>query len=242
MSETFTKVNAVRILVVDDNLDLGQGLAEILRDEGHEVHFAESGEKALDLTGAAKFDLVIMDFRLPDMNGFEAIRGIREHQRETPVLVMSGYRLEQMFGEIAEGDVRVVRGEASADKLRIDRGDGRGITVWISPAGLAPEKLQAVAELSEKRVCVQDKTNVEQAEAFCEVVLLAVRDRLLESLADYTASPAYAAGRDLLLAVDETACGEACDVLRSMHVTGCFFKPFQMEHLLERVDAIAQTI
>ena len=231
----------MRILVVDDNVDLGQGLAEILRDEGHEVHFADSGAKALECAGAAKLDLVIMDFKLPDMNGFSAIRGIRQLQHETPVLVMSGYRLEQMFSEISEGEVSIVRGAPENVPFDLSTPVARRITVWVDPDGLASETLEQVASLSTRRVCVMNSHDAAEADDNCELVILAVRENLLEALADYTASAAYAAGRELLLALDERACGEACDALRSMRVTGCFFKPFQMEQLVARVDALAQT-
>ena len=54
-----------RILIVDDNIDFGFSLGEILKDEGYEVVNAGSGEEALEIFQDALFDLVLLDMKLP---------------------------------------------------------------------------------------------------------------------------------------------------------------------------------
>jgi len=68
---------AANILVVDDEVAVAEMMADILADEGHEVEIAHSGSQALDLIATRRFDLVLSDLRMPDLDGpamFDAIR------------------------------------------------------------------------------------------------------------------------------------------------------------------------
>ena len=60
-----------RILVVEDDLNTLSGLVQILKDEGYDVKGAETGKKALKILSQEQFDLLLTDFRLPDINGLE---------------------------------------------------------------------------------------------------------------------------------------------------------------------------
>src|SRR5579885_2004373 len=66
-----------RVLVVDDDEAIRSLLAEVLRDEGYEVLEAGNGIDAVDVARAEHPDLVIMDLRMPRMNGVEAIKALR---------------------------------------------------------------------------------------------------------------------------------------------------------------------
>jgi PAS domain S-box-containing protein len=63
------KVPPMRILVVDDEVELGQTLADILAPDGHQTMLAENGKKALELLKDRDFDLIISDLRMPIMDG-----------------------------------------------------------------------------------------------------------------------------------------------------------------------------
>jgi len=66
-----------RILVVDDNVDHAESLAALLRLEGHEVHTAYDGQKAIDVFSAVHPEAVLLDIGMPGMNGYETARRIR---------------------------------------------------------------------------------------------------------------------------------------------------------------------
>ena len=66
-----------RVLVVDDNTDAAELLADLLRDRGYEVDVADSGPLALRAAAASRPDIAILDIGLPDMNGFELARALR---------------------------------------------------------------------------------------------------------------------------------------------------------------------
>lgn len=89
--ETTSKADC--ILVVDDIPDNHFLLQTVLEDEGYIVEVADSGLKALDKIVAKPPDLVLLDVMMPEMNGFEVTRRIRQNLALPfiPVLLVTGY-------------------------------------------------------------------------------------------------------------------------------------------------------
>ncbi|MEE9167773.1 MAG: sigma-54 dependent transcriptional regulator [Candidatus Neomarinimicrobiota bacterium] len=81
----------MRILVVDDEKNIRRTLTDILVDEGYDVVSADSGEKALDILSREWVDLVILDVKLPGMDGIQVFRETKEIQAELDVLMISGH-------------------------------------------------------------------------------------------------------------------------------------------------------
>lgn len=81
-------MQALRILVVDDEEDILEIFRAVLEEEGHHVTTAESGEAALAALGAGTFDLVFLDIKLPGLSGIEVLKEIRRAHREKPKVVM----------------------------------------------------------------------------------------------------------------------------------------------------------
>jgi two-component system response regulator HydG len=79
------------ILVVDDDTLLLTMLREILEGEGHSVLQATTGEEALDRFARTPCDLVLLDMILPDLNGIEVLRFIKQGVPEVPVVIMTAY-------------------------------------------------------------------------------------------------------------------------------------------------------
>ena len=79
------------VLVVDDEKLVRWSLRESLREKGYEVSMAESGEEALLLAKKHSFDAVLLDIRLPDMDGLDVLKGIKEVEGDLMVIVMTAY-------------------------------------------------------------------------------------------------------------------------------------------------------
>ncbi|BDG08839.1 hybrid sensor histidine kinase/response regulator [Anaeromyxobacter paludicola] len=81
------------ILLVEDNVDAGQSLAEILALEGHRVRVARDGRSALELARALRPDVVLCDIGLPDMDGYEVARALRADEAlgSARLIALSGY-------------------------------------------------------------------------------------------------------------------------------------------------------
>ncbi|MCL2760267.1 MAG: response regulator, partial [Desulfuromonadales bacterium] len=81
-------INLPRILVVDDELAIQRFLHSVLETESFSLHFAENGHAALAAAAVLRPDIIILDLCLPDMDGVEVIRRIREWSF-VPIIVMS---------------------------------------------------------------------------------------------------------------------------------------------------------
>ncbi len=78
------------ILVVDDDPQIRNTLRGVLEDEGHAVTEAGDGSQALSAVEKARFDVVLLDVKMPRIDGLEALSMIREQSPETGVIMVSG--------------------------------------------------------------------------------------------------------------------------------------------------------
>ncbi|QPC89127.1 response regulator transcription factor [Mesorhizobium sp. INR15] len=79
----------MRILVVEDNATLAGGLAAVLKGSGYAVDVVGDGASAVAVVATERFDLVILDLNLPEMDGLEVLRTIRGRQDDVAVLILS---------------------------------------------------------------------------------------------------------------------------------------------------------
>ena len=79
------------VLVVDDERNILLTLSQALQLEGYHVELASDARVALDVLGARPVDAVLMDVKMPDMDGLTALAKMRELKKELPVIMMSGH-------------------------------------------------------------------------------------------------------------------------------------------------------
>ena len=79
------------ILIVDDDADTCQNLADILGDLGYQTEIAHDGLTAMQLIRARPYDIALLDFKMPGMNGLELYRAIKRERPETVAIVVSAY-------------------------------------------------------------------------------------------------------------------------------------------------------
>lgn len=80
-----------RLLIVEDEDNLRELYAEELEEEGYEISRAENGKAAIDLVKKESFDLVIMDIRMPEMDGIEALGKVISLNKKIPVIIYTAY-------------------------------------------------------------------------------------------------------------------------------------------------------
>ena len=88
----------MRILVVDDDADAADALAELFELEDHDVTVAYSGEKAISAYQTNDFDLAFMDIMMPGINGVDSFFEIRKSKPDAKVYFMTGFST----GELVE--------------------------------------------------------------------------------------------------------------------------------------------
>lgn len=80
-----------KILVVDDEANIRELYKEELEDMGYEVTAVMDGMQALTLLDQSMFDLVTLDMRMPDMDGIETLRKMKEKKSSLPVIICTAY-------------------------------------------------------------------------------------------------------------------------------------------------------
>ncbi|MFP3950039.1 MAG: response regulator [Candidatus Micrarchaeia archaeon] len=83
------KAEKKKVLIVDDEYLNRTAISRLLKSRGMQVHTAETAQKALELLGKYKFDVIVLDFDMPDMNGLELFREMEEPQRKNTVFYTS---------------------------------------------------------------------------------------------------------------------------------------------------------
>lgn len=236
----------LRILVVDDDWPMAKTLVDVLKLNGYQAEAAYSGPEALQLMERDRFDCVLTDIKMPDVNGVELLRAIKDTRPDVPVVFMTAY--------------------ADSDLVRAGLREG-AIASFVKPLDI-DLLLWLLSELSEQRsiVIVDDDTKYwRTVEESLEQRGFVVReasdpDGLMEML-----SPSRQVvflggglngtrGLDLLkrireqhdtlpvvLATDEQGqTVSEVEEARGLNVHACMQKPFQTEDLLEVLADIRQ--
>jgi len=121
---------SLRILLIDDNKHGLVARRTVLQENGHEVTAAGSGQDGLDLFASGPFDLVVTDYRMPEVSGQQVIRKIRQQSPQIPIILLSGFVEPLGLTELSTGaDVVLSKGPSEVQEL-----------------------LRAIARLSKRRV------------------------------------------------------------------------------------------
>ncbi len=80
-----------RVLVIDDEAIVRVSCKRVLEPAGYEVEVTERGQEALKLLQERPFDIVVTDLLMPDMDGLEVLRQIKQQWPRMPVIIITGY-------------------------------------------------------------------------------------------------------------------------------------------------------
>lgn len=93
---------AKKVLVVDDQFGIRVLLQEVLSREGYAVLLAPNGRTALELVQAERPDLILLDMKIPGMDGLEILHNIRKLGMDTKVMMMTAYGELDLIQEAME--------------------------------------------------------------------------------------------------------------------------------------------
>ncbi len=106
------------ILVVDDNQDLLETFAMILKRRGYRVQTAGDGVSAINKFKEQNFDVTLMDIVMPKMNGVDAFKKIKEIQPEAPIILMTAYSDDELIQNAKnEGARQIIHKPIHIDQL-----------------------------------------------------------------------------------------------------------------------------
>lgn len=85
----------MKVLLAEDDMNLGELLASFLENKGHKVDLARNGREAFQRFNQKKFDFCILDVMMPEMDGFTAAKEIRTLDKQTPILFLTAKSMKE---------------------------------------------------------------------------------------------------------------------------------------------------
>jgi len=85
------KETDIKVLLVDDEINLMEAMQKILTLEGYQVSTAASGRQALEITRSEPFHIIFLDVNMPDLNGLDTYKELRKSRPDIPVVMITGY-------------------------------------------------------------------------------------------------------------------------------------------------------
>jgi two-component system nitrogen regulation response regulator NtrX len=86
-----TEEKKINLLMVDDEKDLLQSLSKMLKNRDFEITTATDGKQAIKVAKKGKFDLAILDMKMPGMNGIELLKILKKKHKFLEIIILTGY-------------------------------------------------------------------------------------------------------------------------------------------------------
>ncbi len=92
-----------RILVIDDEEAIRKSFVLTLEDEGYQVDTAESGEIGLEMKQSSDYDLILLDLKMPGMDGVETLRRLRKTDKAVPIYIITAF-YKEFFDKLKQAE------------------------------------------------------------------------------------------------------------------------------------------
>lgn len=231
-----------RVLVIDDDRDHAESIADILSMRGHSVEAAFSGEQGVEIFRRQDFDIVFMDVKLPGMNGVETFFEFKKIRPDARVMMMTGFSLEQLITQALEhGALGVLRKPfAIQDLLHVlEQIKPRGMVVVADDDPDFAASLEPILTQNGYRVVIASTGEEALAKATAEGVDCLVLDLSMPLL---TGIDVYrklrALGKSIPTIFVTGLPGERRNAEAELHTdSGVLMKPFDPRELLRAIAA-----
>lgn len=107
-----------KVLLVDDEEDFLEVMAERMKARGIDVTTSSTALEALDMIEKESYDAIILDFMMPDMDGFQTLQAIKERRPESQIILLTGYAtVEKGVEAMKMGATDFIEKPADLEKL-----------------------------------------------------------------------------------------------------------------------------
>ncbi len=230
-----------RILVVDDDREMVRTLCDVLELHGWQPLAAHSGEEAVGLAAQSGVDIVLMDVRMPGLNGVEALRAIKANSPRTRVVLMTAYAARDLLAEAErDGALRIMPKPVALPELLALLDEARRQEETVLVVDDDPDFLHTLSDLLRARgIATAEAKSLDEAlqrlerQAPSAVVLDLRLDQLAPLdvvLAVKRVSPEVLL---ILYSGSREALNETVAAIPSGLVHAALLKPFPIERLVE---------
>lgn len=237
-----------RVLIVDDAVLFGKSLSAILAEKGYEVIAVNSGEEALGKIKERFFDVVLMDIKMPVMDGLDTYKRMKKITPQTPVIMMTAYSIEELINNaLKEGVYGVVYKPFDIEKIVEMIEAAKMKVVLIMVVDDDPHTCQTLKDILEekKHVLVLAKNGEEAIkiarEKPLDILFIDMKLPLLNGLETYLAIRKI--NPKVVTIIITAYRQEMNDLIKQALSKGaycCIYKPFDPKEVLDIVEEIVK--
>ncbi len=232
-----------RVMIVDDDRDLAESLAELIEMHGHKVAIASNGKEALERFREQDFDVTFMDVRMPVMNGVDSFLEIRKLHPAAKVVMMTGFKEAMVTRALEGGALGLLHKPFRLDDLMAKLEDATKPLVLLVDDD--EDFAEALGELLQGHgyktsIAATGKDAVIRVQAGgIDVLILDLRLPVMDGLEVYKTLKAQGNPPPTIIVSGNLDLNrDTVEVLRAMEVKECFAKPVDPGALLSTIDRI----
>lgn len=159
-----------RVLVAEDETIIRMDLREMLEEEGYEVLEASDGDQALRIARESSPDLVILDIKMPGVDGLTAARHISE-ERIAPILILTAYSQRELVEEAADAGamgylVKPFQKQDLLPAIEIAKGRYQQLAALADEVGDLTERLEVRKTMDRAKGVLMDRYGMAEQDAF----------------------------------------------------------------------------
>lgn len=239
--------NLTSVLIVDDDANFCGTLSKILAMKGYQTTMAESGFQALDLIKEKQFDVVLMDIKMPVMNGVETFKKIKNIRPGIVVIMMTAFSVDDLMNDaIKEGAYAVIRKPVDIDAVinMIEKSKNGALLAVVDDD---PEICKTMKQILEKKgYSVVTCATGEEAIAFAgerafDIIFIDMKLPVLNGLETYLEIKKI---NSKTIAVMITAYRQEADELIKQAIEkgaySCLYKPFEMDEAVRIIEEVSK--
>jgi len=234
------------ILIVDDEPGMAATLQDILQTFGHDVEIANDGLKAIERVKAKPYDIVLMDIRMPGINGVEAFKEVKKIRPGAAVMMMTAYSLEELVSEaLKEGAYGVLYKPFDVRRVLefIAKVEEDCLILVVDDDTAFGETLRDVLKEKGSRVAIasngEEALEVVRVNGF-DVIFIDVRMPIMNGLEVYMAMKEIKPDvKAVMMTGFRRELGDLADQAISGSAYTCLKKPIDLNVLLKVIEAVA---
>ncbi len=239
-------MSKLKILVVDDDQDFAEGIAETLEMEGHDVQLAFSGEEAISKFKEEDYDIAFMDVKMPGKNGVESFLEIRKIKPDAKIVMMTAFTVHQLLEQAMEnGAIGVLNKPFEMENVieMINKIKPKGILLADDDKDFADNIKETLEENGYNVYLAHDgKEAIKRVQSNgIDVIILDVRMPFLNGLE--VCLELKKSGHSIPIIIVTAYANEdvqTVDKLKTLSITGILTKPFDPNDLLQALKDLVK--
>jgi len=236
-------MKSARVMIVDDDRDLAESLAELIEMHGHKVSIASNGKEALERFHQQDFDVTFMDVRMPVMNGVDSFLAMRRLRPSAKVIMMTGFREPMVAKALENGALGLLNKPFRLEDLleKLTEATKPVVLLVDDDPDFADGLSELLIEHGYKTAIAGDgKTALDRVRSGgVDVLILDLRLPVMDGIDVYR--KLMEQGRPpptIIVSASLDKNRDSVDALRSVSVKDCFSKPVDPQALLSTIDRI----